>query len=169
MMRKGRFLTADHSKTPQAPRILVFGFGNPSRQDDGLGPALAAAFEEMDLPGVMVDSNYQLTVEDAATVAEYNAVVFADAATEGPEPFSFEPIAPRPNPSFSTHSIQPDAVMSLAHDLFDAETVGYMLAIRGYAFEPFVSELTEKAGQNLRKAIEFLSAAIRAGRLRTAR
>lgn len=152
-----------------SPRILVFGYGNPSRQDDGLGPALAAAVETMDLPGVMVDSNYQLTVEDAATVAEYDAVVFADAATEGPEPFSFEPIVPRPNPSFSTHSVQPDAVMSLAKDLFDAGTAGFLLAIRGYAFEPFVSELTEKAGQNLWQAIEFLSAAIRAGRLRTGR
>ncbi|NLH18066.1 MAG: hydrogenase maturation protease [Phycisphaerae bacterium] len=162
-------MTADLGKTPASLRILVFGYGNPSRQDDGLGPALAAAFETMDLPGVMVDSNYQLTVEDAATVAEYDAVVFADAATEGPEPFSFEPIVPKSNPSFSTHSVQPNAVMSLAKDLFDAKTAGFVLAIRGYAFEPFVSELTERAGQNLRQAIEFLSAAIRAGRLRTGR
>lgn len=161
-------MTADRSKAP-ATRILVFGYGNPSRQDDGLGPALAAAFEEMDLPGVVVDSNYQLTVEDAATVAEYDVAVFVDAATEGLEPFSLEPIVPRPNPSFSTHSVRPEAVMSLAHELFDAKTAGFVLAIRGYAFEPYISELTEKAGQNLREAIEFLSAAIRAGRLRTAR
>ncbi len=162
-------MTPDRGKKPALPRILVFGYGNPSRQDDGLGPALAATVEAMDLPGVMVDSNYQLTVEDAATVAEYDAVVFVDAATEGDEPFSFEPIVPKSNPSFSTHSVRPEAVMSLAYELFDAKTAGFLLAIRGYAFEPFVSELTERAGQNLREAIEFLSAAIRAGRLRTGR
>jgi hydrogenase maturation protease len=162
-------LTADSGKNPQPARILVFGYGNPSRQDDGLGPALAEAVEAMNLPGVLVDSNYQLTVEDAATVAEYDAAVFVDAATEGPEPFSFEPIVPRQNPSFSTHSVRPDAVMGLAADLFEARTAGYVLAIRGYSFEPFISELTERAGQNLQKAIEFLSEAIRAGRLRIGR
>ena len=52
-----------------APRILVIGYGNPGRLDDGLGPAVASAMEEFNLPGVSVDSNYQLTVEDAASAA----------------------------------------------------------------------------------------------------
>ncbi len=143
----------------------MFGYGNPNRQDDGLGPALAEAFEKMDLPGVMVDSNYQLTVEDAATIAEYDAVVFVDASVDAAEPFTFERIEPAANVSFSTHSIQPKAVLGLAVELFDAKTAAYTLAIRGYGFEPFDSQLTERAGQNLGKAIEFLSAEVRAGRL----
>jgi len=64
-------------------------FGNPARGDDGLGPALAAAIEELGIPHIEVDANYQLTVEDAAEIAGYDAVVFADAATQGPTPFWF--------------------------------------------------------------------------------
>ena len=63
-------------------KVLLYGFGNPARGDDGLGPALAAAIEELAIPNITVDANYQLTVEDAADIAGYDAVVFADAATQ---------------------------------------------------------------------------------------
>ena len=70
-------------------KVLVIGYGNPGRLDDGLGPALAAAIESAAPAGVTVDADYQLTVEDAAAVAEHDVVVFADAAVDGPEPFYF--------------------------------------------------------------------------------
>jgi len=35
------------------PAVLI-GVGNPYRRDDGIGPALAAAISELDLPGVTV-------------------------------------------------------------------------------------------------------------------
>ena len=47
-------------------RILLLGFGNPGRQDDGLGPALVQAIEEMEIPGVRAEADYQLNIEDAA-------------------------------------------------------------------------------------------------------
>ena len=51
----------------KAPRkVLLIGYGNPGRLDDGLGPALAAAVEKLAIPGVTVDADYQLNVEDAA-------------------------------------------------------------------------------------------------------
>ena len=55
----------------EAADILLIGFGNPGRLDDGLGPALADAIEKLALPGVTVESNYQLTVEDAAEIAKH--------------------------------------------------------------------------------------------------
>jgi len=69
-----------------AATVLVIGYGNPGRRDDGLGPALAERLQELRLPGVDVDADYQLTVEDAAAAAEHDVVVFADAAQAGPEP-----------------------------------------------------------------------------------
>jgi DNA-binding response OmpR family regulator len=47
-----------------ANRVLVIGYGNPGRLDDGLGPALAETLQRLDLPGVTVDADYQLTAED---------------------------------------------------------------------------------------------------------
>ena len=60
-------------------KILLIGYGNPGRLDDGLGPAFAKAVEALHTPGVTVEANYQLAVEDAHAVAQHEIVVFADA------------------------------------------------------------------------------------------
>lgn len=141
-------------------KILLIGYGNPGRLDDGLGPALAAAVESRKPEGVTVDTDYQLTVEDAAAVAEHDAVIFADAATSGPEPFSFARIVPELSASFSTHSVLPPAVLGLAKELFGRDVPGYCLGIRGYAFNEYREELSEPALANLRAAIEFVTSAL---------
>ena len=43
--------------------ILLLGYGNPGRLDDGLGAAFCGEIEKMDLPGVNIEADYQLTVE----------------------------------------------------------------------------------------------------------
>ena len=44
-------------------QTLVIGYGNPGRRDDGLGPSFADILAAEGIPGVDVDSDYQLTVE----------------------------------------------------------------------------------------------------------
>jgi len=142
-------------------RVLLIGYGNPGRLDDGLGPALAEAVAGLDLPHVTVDADYQLTVEDAAQVAEHDVVVFADADVAGPEPFTFRRISPRRNLSFSSHDCDPQAVLALAHDLLKATTTGYVLAIRGYEFNEFGESLSLQARANLKEALDFIDTTIR--------
>jgi hydrogenase maturation protease len=154
----------------QAPRqkrirkVLLIGFGNPGRRDDGLGPALAAAIERADLPHVTVDADYQLTVEDAAAVAAHDVVVFADADVDCAPPFYFEPIEPAPSISFSTHSISPAGVLGLARKLFGARTPGWLLGIRGHEFDVFEESLSDGGRANLDRAVEFLRQALRDNR-----
>jgi hydrogenase maturation protease len=136
--------------------VLVLGYGNPGRLDDGLGPALAEAIEKLHLPGVDTDADYQLTVEDAAAVAEHDVVVFADAAEVGPEPFYFRPVAPSGGAGFTSHGCRPSGVMALAGELFQAATKGYILGIRGYEFNEFGQALSDRARSNLAAAAEFL-------------
>lgn len=143
-------------------KVLVIGFGNPGRQDDGLGPALAKAVEDLRLPGVCVDADYQLTVEDAAEVAKYDVVIFADADVNGPEPFRMQRIQPGPpQVSFSTHSVRPEAVLALARDLFEREPRAYLLGIRGYKFDAFGEALSDGAVANLDAATTYLESALR--------
>lgn len=137
-------------------KVLLIGYGNPGRRDDGLGPALAAAIEKENLPGVTVDADYQLTVEDAAAVAEYDVVVFADADCAREETFYFERLAPGDAMSFSSHSATPGGVLALAQKLFGARTEAYVLGIRGYEFNEFGEGLTERARANLGAALAFL-------------
>ena len=137
-------------------KVLLYGFGNPMREDDGLGPAAADAIEKLAIDGVTVDSDYQLTVEDSAAVAGHDYVVFVDAAVKGAEPFSFTRLTPKRQESFSSHSVEPEAVLWLAEDLFAAKTVGYIIGIRGYSFEMFTETMTKKASENLEQAVLFL-------------
>lgn len=143
--------------------VLLIGYGNPGRQDDGLGPALAAEVERLDLPGVTVDSDYQLTVEDAAAIVRHGAVVFADAAVSGAEPFSFERVEPRSAASFSSHSVAPAAVLALAHDLFGSRAPGYCLGIRGYEFDQYQERLSKRARANLASAVKFIVSVLQTG------
>ena len=138
-------------------KVLLIGYGNPGRLDDGLGPAIAEAISHKNFKDVTVDANYLLTVEDAAAVAEHDVVIFADASVNSEEPFTFKPIAPKTVNTFSSHSIEPEIVMGFAYDLFKAKTKGYALAIRGHEFDEFGERLSSKAQDNLISSVEFLS------------
>lgn len=137
------------------PKVLLIGYGNPGRCDDGLGPAFAKACATPPREDLTVESNYQLTVEDAHAVARHDVVIFADAAVDGPEPFAFRPVEPGNAISFSTHSIEPEGVIALAQRLFRARTAAYALAIRGYVFNRFGETLSKEAQGNLAKAVVF--------------
>lgn len=147
--------------TDAAATVLVIGFGNPGRRDDGLGPALVAELEKSAIPGVTIDSDYQLTVENAAAVAEHDVVIFVDASVSGDRAFTFKRVEPKVEISFSSHSVTPEAVLGLAQQLFAAGTDGYILSIHGYEFEEMRESLTETARVNLDSALGFLQTALR--------
>ncbi len=139
-----------------AERVLLIGYGNPGRIDDGLGPALAEKIERLKLPGITVDVNYQLTVEDAAEAARHDVVIFADASVKAGEPFEFKEIEPNTAVSFTSHSFEPELVLGLARELFKAKTKGYALGIRGYRFDDFGEYLSKEAESNLQAAFDFI-------------
>ena len=141
--------------------VLLIGYGNPGRLDDGLGPALAAAIEARAIPGVRVESDYQLTVEDAHAVSRHDVVIFADASVDGPEPFSFGRWTEVSAAAFSSHAVTPAEVMGLAQSLFGRAAEAYVLGIRGYAFDEFGERLSAAAARNLDAAIAFADRAVR--------
>ena len=136
-------------------KLLLIGYGNPGRLDDGLGPAFAEAISQESFSNLTVDSNYMLTVEDAHAIAQHDKVIFVDASVDGAEPFFFKRISPKPSLSFTSHHIDPEAVLALGQDLFDAKTQGYVLGIRGYEFDEFGQRLSDQAQNNLMDALDF--------------
>jgi hydrogenase maturation protease len=149
------------------PKVLLYGFGNPARGDDGLGPALAAAIEDLGIPNIEVDANYQLTVEDAAGIAGYDAVVFADAAIQGPPPFWFSRVddtaikrVENGSIGWTSHSVSPAQVVALARDLFASKVAAYALGIRGYEFGELDEALSSRAIENLTEAVTFARRAL---------
>jgi len=141
-------------------KVLVYGYGNPARGDDGLGPALAAALEAIDLPGITVESNYQLAIEDAIELSKHDTVIFVDADISGPGPFRFDRVLPQRQTNFSTHSLAPGMLLALTDDLFAKKVRGYVLGIRGYEFNLFLESLSPRAEKNLERALGFLRCAL---------
>ena len=137
-------------------RILVIGYGNPGRGDDGLGPAIAARLEELQIPGLSVESDYQLSIEHAALAAEHDIVVFADAARDAEGLFYFRPVAPAPAGMPGSHSVTPGEVLFLAHSCFHASPQGFLLGMRAPNLERFEEGLSSAARQALEAALEHL-------------
>ncbi len=141
-------------------KILLIGYGNPGRLDDGLGPAFASKISMMRLNNVTVEIGYQLAVEHAEMISNYDVVIFADASVSGSEPYQFTDVEPTLDASFSTHSVSPSSIMGLAQNIFHAKTEAYLLTIRGYEFDDFGERLSPQATENLHSGIHFLKSAL---------
>ena len=141
--------------------MLVLGYGNPGRQDDGLGPAVAAEIDALGWPNVTAYDNYQLNIEDAMDVAAHDVVWFVDAAKAGPSPYDLRDLSAASTIEFTSHILRPEAVLAIARQYYGKSPQAFLLAIRGYQFE-FVEELTVGAIDNLRLALAMLTNKIRA-------
>jgi len=136
-------------------RVLLIGYGNPGRGDDGLGPALAAQIEGMALPGVTVDIDYQLTVDHAALIAGQDVVVFADAMMGLDRPFRLDPVGGSPQ-TLGSHQVTPEAALALAGLLFGHIPPAWVLAMAGQEFGEVKEGLSAQADANLAEAVAFL-------------
>ncbi len=141
-------------------RILVLGYGNPGRQDDGLGPAIAAEIERLGWSNVTVFDDYQLCIENAMDVAEHDVVWFVDAAKVGEAPYAVRPVSPVATIEFTSHLVRPATILAIAQQCYGKTPEAYVLAVRGYDFA-FVEELTPAATENMREALAMLIERIR--------
>ena len=145
--------------THQKPSILVYGYGNPGRQDDGAGVMLAEKLDKWikgrKLEGVHTDSNYQLNIEDASTISAYDLVIFADASHEDIDDFRMDPLEASDRVEFTMHAVSPAFILHLSRDVFNHEPETYVLHIKGYEWE-FMESMTEKGEKNLLNALQFV-------------
>jgi hydrogenase maturation protease len=141
-------------------RVLVLGYGNPGRQDDGLGPAVAAAIEQLGLPGVVTYDNYQLVVEDVLEIAAADIVWFVDASLYGAPPFEIRLVTPASAVELSSHSVRPEVLLALAKTHYGRVPEAWLMGVRGYRFE-FAEGLSCGARDNLRDAVVRLTQEIR--------
>lgn len=140
-------------------KVLIYGYGNPGRQDDGLGVLLAEEIEkwasEQGFSNIHTDSNYQLNLEDAAGISAYELVIFADASRENINDFLFEELKPSAVVEFTMHAVAPSFILYMCNQVFEHAPKAYLLHIRGYEWE-FMAGMTEKAKMNLDSASKFL-------------
>lgn len=140
-------------------QILIYGYGNPGRQDDGLGIALTEQLEqwveENQIAGVEFDSNYQLNIEDASAIAQKDLVVFADASEEDIKDFCLSRVDGSSKVSFTTHAASPGYIVQLCKELFQEEPIVLLLHIKGYEWA-FREGLSDRAMENLEHALRYM-------------
>jgi hydrogenase maturation protease len=145
-------------------KTLLYGIGNISRQDDAVGILCAERLESWSRdngrPGVDVDATYQLQIEDAAKIAEYDRVLFLDASVLPIRNVFLERLEPSIDATHTTHAVSPACVLGLCRELYGRTPDAYVLHIHGEAFE-LGESVTDRAAANLDRAVavvqEFLT------------
>ncbi len=120
---------------------------------------------------------YQLNIEDAAAVRDYDRVIFADAAggetetgvsgegerdesasrsgedgsPEAPPYAVLESLPPAASIAFTTHELSPASVLALAEELYGKAPAGFLLKVRGTEWD-FAEGLSAEGERGLAEA-----------------
>lgn len=148
-------MCADHKP------VLLLGYGNPARGDDGLGPALLEMIEADREQGRAPDSfdtltDYQLQIEHVLDMTKRRLVVFIDAGVSARTPFDYSRLQPCRDNSYTSHAMSPSALLAV-YEKVCAEPLpaAFLLCIPGYQFDLGTS-LSEQANEHLRQARGFV-------------
>jgi hydrogenase maturation protease len=123
-----------------AKSILVIGYGNTLRRDDGAGYLAAEAVATWGRPGVAVRAIHQLVPELAEALADVDRVVFIDArpAREG-DAAEVRPVEPRPPDAASRSALghfgDPSLLLALASELYGRCPMGWVVTIPAVDFD----------------------------------
>ncbi|WP_114778291.1 hydrogenase maturation protease [Botryobacter ruber] len=142
-------------------KSLLIGIGNSGRQDDGLGWAFVEQVEQEACFQGDCLYRFQLNIEDAELLSQYDQVFFADAfAGELPGGFALTPCHPQPDTAFSTHLLSPACTLYLCRQLYAQAPQAWLLTMQGYRWE-LKEGLSAKAQANLEKALKYFRTSCR--------
>ena len=134
--------------------VIIFGIGNNGRQDDGLGWMFLDFLDEQNT-NIDIEYRYQLQIEDAELISNYDTVIFIDATKEATEEgFYLKPCHPSEKYSFSTHALKPETILYLSHKLYNHTPKTSIFGIQGYNWELKIG-LSENGNRNLNKAKKY--------------
>jgi len=141
--------------------FLIFTWGNPSRGDDALGPALYDLLEDHkrktgELAGVELLTDFQLQIEHAVDLEQRERVLFVDAGVSCAEPFEIRKLQAERDDSFTTHAMSPASVLAVYLQVNHHEPPpAYLLTIRGYSFA-LGEKMSVRAEDNLQYAYRYI-------------
>lgn len=118
----------------QPPRdILVIGYGNPLRGDDGAGPKVVEQLADISHGKFDTLVVHQPTPDLAEVVARRELVIFVDAAV-GCQQLRVEALPPAQTGGDLGHQCGPREILALAHVLYQASPAAWLVGIPAEAF-----------------------------------
>jgi hydrogenase maturation protease len=134
-------------------RVLIIGYGNPLRGDDGFGFRAAQRLRsEIDDPQVEIVAMHQLTPELMEPLSRTDRAIFIDA--EWPAP-----TACRTGSAF-THHLTPAALIAGAQALYGRAAEATLLTTPGHDFD-FGESLSPAVENALEETVERVRAILR--------
>ena len=122
--------------------LLVIGYGNDLRSDDGAGRAVAEMVADLDLPGVEVRTLSQLTPELSLEISGRATVVFVDADVDATGVAMRPVTAGPPGNGAMTHHGDPATLLTLTRTVGPLPDEAFVISIpatnleMGFAFSP---------------------------------
>jgi len=116
--------------------VLVIGYGNALRSDDGIGPRAAASLAgDPRLAGVEVLALHQLTPELALDMSRASLVILVDASTDDPpgaiavRRLAADEGAGRGGPGATSHHLGPGELLAVARELYGAAPGAFVVSV----------------------------------------
>lgn len=112
-------------------QLLVFGYGNPLREDDGIGPAITEQLRDtLRNPSIQYEIAHQPLPEHAELFASSSSLLLIDCQ-EGPDIGgitirSVDRDAPK---SATPHQVGLDAILAMSRTLYDHQPATTLLTI----------------------------------------
>ncbi len=153
-------------KSPAADNLLILGYGNPLRADDGAGVAVIERLAAMGAtppdPPVSVLTAHQLLPEHTDDLRRAARVVFIDASTRlPPGEVTFEPIAGTDADAAPLgHHLRPARLLGMCQAMYGRRPAAWQMAVGveslgyGLALSPVVERAVESMANTLAAFIE---------------
>ena len=124
--------------------VLVLGYGNSLRGDDGIGIAAAEQLRDtIQSSSVRILACQQLTPELASEISKVDRVIIIDAAKgETPGQITIREIEPSNDSATFTHELQPSTLLACSQELYGKRPTTYLVSVTGYSFD-FSDELSD--------------------------
>lgn len=151
-------------------KLLILGYGNPDREDDGvawhilraltirLGLTSPESYEE-EFPEVApIDFAFhlQLTPEMAEDISAYEHVCFVDAHTGNiPEPVRLINVQSEFQASPFTHHLTPQSLLSMCETIYGAKPDAALLSVLGHRFL-FSRQLSVETAELVPQAVDLI-------------
>ena len=134
-------------------QILVIGYGNTLRGDDGVGPRVAEAIGNLRLPGVSALICPLLAPELADQISRAAKVIFVDAAVDAPREVLWRKLEPNDTSQLMAHAADPRTMLAVARDVFGHVPEAWWLTIPATDLG-FCEDFSSEAQRALVEAVE---------------
>jgi hydrogenase maturation protease len=158
------------SKGIDLKKLLILGYGNPDREDDGvawhilqaltlrLGSAEPESYEDEFPEFALLDLAFhlQLTPEMAEDISAYEYVCFIDAHTGNiPEPVRLIELESEFQASPFTHHLTPQSLLSMCETIYGKKPDAALLSVLGHRFL-FSRQLSKETSRLVPQAVELV-------------